>query len=213
MNTTRKQIQEFWQEVERTLDQLLEFRNDVRFESDSLMRSYRESLQKIDRNLTFHFERENDESAVEMVFGCDGYPESIHSVLSLVGEAPQLSGIEFRAFNNRYDPVPTYVNLGDELCEIDEFWFALKQVDSKLQLTVYMKDLPRQFDMDPRIEAVMILLDALIGEYELMTRVWALDWCELPVDPVDFNLQPLSRLRDAFDDIKSEVEPVGITLH
>lgn len=72
---------------------------------------------------------------------------------------------------------------------------------------------PRVLEMDPRVEAVMILLDALIGEYELMTRIWSLDWYELPVEPLDYGLIPLADLRQAFDRIKDQVKPVGITIH
>ncbi|GGC01235.1 hypothetical protein GCM10011352_29240 [Marinobacterium zhoushanense] len=213
MNISLKQIEDFWHQVERTLDQLLASQGDTQFEADSLLAAYRLSLQKIDRNLTFHFERESDGGPVEMIFGCDGYPESIHAVLSVVGAAPELSGINFRAFNERYDPVPAFVNMGEELCEIDEFWCSLRELNGKLQLAIYLVDAPKILEMDPRVEAAMILLDALIGEYELMTRVWSLDWYELPIDPVDFGLMPLSHLRHAFDQMKARVAPVGITIH
>lgn len=116
-----KRIQAFWQQIERTLDELLQSQQEMQFDAESLLNTYRDILQKIDRNLTFHFEREHDEGPVEMIFGCDGYPESIHSVLNVVGEAPQLTGISFRAFNNRYDPIPSCVNMGEELCEIEDF--------------------------------------------------------------------------------------------
>jgi hypothetical protein len=213
MNYSRKQIEDFWQQIERTLDQLLSSQRDMQFEAEPLLNAYRTSLQKIDRNLTFHFECESEQGPVEMVFGCDGYPESIHAVLSLVGAAPELNGINFRAFNERHDPVPAFVNMGDELCEIDEFWCSLRELNGKLQLAIYMTDAPRILEMDPRVEAVMILLDALIGEYELMTRIWSLDWYELPADPLDYGLMPLADLRQAFDRIKDRVQPVGITIH
>lgn len=213
MNYYTKQIEAFWQQIEKTLEQLLDSQRDLQFEAESLLSAYRDTLQKIDRNLTFHFERENEEGPVEMVFGCDGYPESIHAVLSLVGAAPDLSGINFRAFNNRYDPVPAFVNLGDEFCEIDEFWCSLRRIDGKLQLAIYMTEAPKILEMDPRVEAAMILLDALIGEYELMTRIWSLDWYELPPEPLDYGLMPLSELRLAFDRMKDRVQPVGITIH
>ncbi len=213
MSNDSKHIEAFWQQLEQTLDQLLGTRGDMQFEAESLLSAYRDSLQKIDRNLTFHFERETDEGPVDMVFGCDGYPESIHAVLSVVGAAPELSGINFRAFNNRYDPVPAFVNMGEELCEIDEFWCSLRLIGGKLQLAIYMTDAPDILEMDPRVEAVMILLDALVGEYELMTRIWSLDWYELPAEPLDYGLMPLSELRHAFDRMKDQVQPVGITIH
>jgi len=212
-NPDLNQIRAFWQQIEQTLDQLLDSQQGAQFDADSLLDAYRSALQKIDRNLTFHFEREHEEGPVEMIFGCDGYPESIHSVLTVVGAAPELSGINFRAFNHRYDPVPSCVNLGEEYCEIEEFWCLLRVIEGKLHLAIYLQDAPRILEMDPRVEAVMIFMDALIGEYELMTRIWALDWCELPQEPLDFGLIPLSRLREEFDKLKDEVKPVGITIH
>jgi hypothetical protein len=212
-NPDLNQIRAFWQQIEQTLDQLLDSQQDMQFDADNLLDTYRVSLQKIDRNLTFHFEREHEEGPVEMIFGCDGYPESIHAVLSVVGAAPELSGINFRAFNHRYDPVPSCVNLGEEYCDIEEFWCSLRVIEGKLHLAIYLQDSPKILEMDPRVEAVMIFMDALIGEYELMTRIWALDWCELPAEPLDFGLIPLPQLREQFDKLKDDVKPVGITIH
>ncbi len=214
MKQTRKNIASFWEQLEDTIDQLLCSRAEDRFEADTLLKDYREQLQKIDRNLTFHFERDDEtEGPVEMIFGCDGFPESISTVLSLIGAAPDLKGINFKAFNHRYDPVPTHVHIGEELCEIRDFWFALRNVNGRLHLEIYMEDAPKVLDMDPRVEAVMIFLDALIGEYELMTRIWTLDWFEKPVAPEDFGYVPLRDLRTVFDEMKTQATPVGIKLH
>lgn len=213
MIESRKKILSFWQQVEQTIDGLLGSEEDNQFDAENLLLEYRKTLQTIDSNLTFHFEREEGEGSVEMIFGCDGYPESIHAVLSLVGAAPEIGGIRFVAFNNRYDPVPAYVNLGDELVEISEFWFGYRIEARKLHLAVYMKDLPKSLDLEPRVEAVMIYLDALIGEYDLMTRVSTLDWYELPAEPVDFALKPLSELRQFFDQTRESIDPIGLTYH
>lgn len=213
MQQHRQKIREFWDQLETTIDELLMSREDNQFDADSLLGKYRDSLQSIDRNLTFHFEKDADDGPIEMIFGCDGYPESIHSVLTLVGAAPELSGIRFKAFNNRHDPVPSHINVADEICELNDFWYSLRQIDNKLHLAVYLHDVPKVLDFDPRVEAVMIFLDALIGEFELMTRIWSLDWIELPVEPVDYGLKPLSELRNSFDQLKDGVEPIGITIH
>ena len=210
-----KQIHSFWEEIQETIEQLLSSRSDDRFEAEPLLKKYRDLLQKIDGNLTFHFQSDADDEggAIEMVFGCDGFPESIHAVLSLIGAAPELQGIEFKAFNERYDPVPLSVNIGDEFCRIDDFWCRIAVVERKLQLEIYLEDAPRMMELDPRIEAVMIYLDALIGEYELMTRVASLDWFELPASPEDFGLIRLLDLRESFDALKHTAEPIGMTLH
>lgn len=214
MILNREKISSFWEQLQETIEQLLSSRSEDRFEAEPLLKQYREQLQKIDSNLTFHFQSdEEDDGALEMVFGCDGFPESIHSVLSLIGAAPELSGIEFKAFNNRYDPIPLSVNIGEEFCEITDFWCRVSLVNNRMHLEIYLEDAPQLLDMDPRVEAVMIYLDALIGEYELMTRVWALDWFELPRSPEDHCLTKLVDLRSYFDGVKKGVPPIGLTLH
>lgn len=210
----RKHIHSFWEQLQETIDQLLSSRSDDRFEAEPLLKQYRDQLQKIDRNLTFHFQTDDDQDgALEMVFGCDGFPESIHSVLSLIGAAPEMSGIEFKAFNNRYDPIPLSINIGDEFCEIGDFWCRVAVVNNRMHLEIYLEEAPEVLDMDPRVEAVMIYLDALIGEYELMTRVWSLDWFELPSSPEDHGLIKLLDLRETFDRLKLDAAPIGLTLH
>lgn len=207
-----KEIAEFWQKLETTIEQVLDSRDDNQFSAELLLGDYRDKLQLIDENLTFHFEAD-EEGPIEMIFGCDGYPESIHSVLSLVGAAPSVKGIKFKAFNHRYDPIPNCINVGGEVCELTDFWFALSSSDKKLNLTIYMPHVPEILETDPRVEAVMIFLDALIGEYELMTKIWALDWATIPADPIDYGLKPLAELRERFDELKGQITPIGITFH
>ncbi|WP_299199609.1 hypothetical protein [uncultured Amphritea sp.] len=208
-----EKIQSFWQQVEQTIDRLLTSESENQFDNESLLLEYSKSLRGIDANLTFHFERDEGEGSVEMIFGCDGYPESISSVLTLVGAAPDIGGVSFVAFNNRYDPVPATVNFGDEQFQLDEFWFGYRVESGRYHLDIYMQDLPESLDMEPRIEAVMIYLDALIGEYDLMTRVSTLDWYDLPADPVDYVLQPLSELRHCFDQQRNHISPIGLIYH
>ncbi len=214
MDSQSKQLQEFWEQIEQVLEQLRDTEiEELPEQGERLLHAYRKRLREIDTNLTINFERNGDKGSMEVVLGCDGYPESIHNVLSLVNTAPKLNGIEIKAFNERHDPVPTMVNMGGELCPITDYWFSLRVVTGRLELSIYMEDAPSVLDMDPRVEAVMILLDALIGEYEIMTKIWALDWYSLPVDPLDYGLMPLADLRQRFDELKQQVQPIGIQLH
>ncbi|MGB0663679.1 MAG: hypothetical protein ACPGMR_07820 [Pontibacterium sp.] len=211
MKPTRKDIATFWTQLEQTIDQLLTSRSENEFDADFLLEDYRHRLHQIDRNLTFHFQTEGEGTEIEMVFGCDGFPESIQSVLSLVGEAPVLDGIRFKAFNQRSNPIPNDVYVGDECCNINDYWYRLRLVEGRLLLEVYMKHLPKVLDLDPRVEGVMIFLDTLIGEYEVMTRISQLDWFELPEMPEDYGLQLLRFVRDDFD--QYQVQPIGFTMH
>ncbi|HSG04680.1 MAG TPA: hypothetical protein VLA39_13250 [Marinobacterium sp.] len=211
---TTKLLEDFWSQLEQTVEQLKETESEnLSEQGERLLSPYRKRLQEIDNNLTLNIERQTDEGAVDLVFGCDGYPESIHTVLSLVDSAPQIAGVQIRAFNERCNPVPHMVNLGGELISIDEFWCSLRNINGRLELAIYLDDAPQVLDMDPRVEAAMILLDALLGEYEIMTRIWALDWFDLPIEPLDYGLIPMSNLRAEFDAMKIHVKPLGIQLH
>jgi len=211
---TTKLLEDFWSQLEQTVEQLKETESEnLSEQGERLLSPYRKRLQEIDNNLTLNIERQTDEGAVDLVFGCDGYPESIHTVLSLVDSAPQIAGVQIRAFNERCNPVPHMVNLGGELISIDEFWCSLRNINGRLELAIYLDDAPQVLDMDPRVEAAMILLDALLGEYEIMTRIWALDWFDLPIEPLDYGLIPMSNLRAEFDAMKTHVKPLGIQLH
>ncbi|NQZ30171.1 MAG: hypothetical protein HRU06_02805 [Oceanospirillaceae bacterium] len=212
MQQNTKEIAEFWQKLQSTIEQVLDSKSEQQFDAELLLGDYRDILQRIDENLTFHFEAD-EEGPIEMIFGCDGYPESINSVLNVVDAAPQVSGLTFKAFNHRYDPVPNSINVAGEMCEMSDYWFALQKNERKLHLTIYMPFVPEVLETDPRVEGVMIFLDALIGEYELMTKIWALDWAELPADPIDYALKPMAELRVFFDELKIGVDPIGITFH
>ena len=214
MILTAQLLDEFWSQLEQTVEQLKTTQpHELPEHGERLLSPYRQRLAEIDNNLTLNVERQSEEGAVDLVFGCDGYPESIHTVLSLVDSAPKISGVKVRAFNERFDPVPHMVNLGGELISIDEFWCSLRNINGRLELAIYLDDAPKVLEMDPRVEAAMILLDALLGEYEIMTRIWALDWFDLPVEPLDYGLIPLSGLRAEFDAMKAQVKPLGIQLH
>ena len=214
MILTSQLLDEFWAQLEQTVEQLKSTQpHELPEHGERLLSPYRKRLAEIDNNLTLNVERQSEEGAVDLVFGGDGYPESIHTVLSLVDSAPKIAGVKVRAFNERFDPVPHMVNLGGELISIEEFWCSLRNINGRLELAIYLEDAPRVLEMDPRVEAAMILLDALLGEYEIMTRIWALDWFDLPVEPLDYGLIPLAELRAEFDAMKLQVKPLGIQLH
>ena len=164
------------------------------------------------QNLTFHFERDEQDERIEMVFGCDGYAQSIASVLSLVDAAPTIDGVQVIAFNHRHDPLPTAIKVGDDEYLIDDFWFSSRVEGGEFHLSVFIEELQDQ-EQNPAVEAVMIFLDALLGEFDLMTRVATLSWYDKPTDPVDFGLKPLANLRHCFDEIRSQIRIIGVTLH
>ncbi|WP_207061034.1 hypothetical protein [Motiliproteus sp. SC1-56] len=205
-----EKITEFWCEVVNTIDRLLEEADES--SAHQMLRHYEERLKSIDRNLTFHFERDEQGQRIEMIFGCDGYAQSIAAVLSLVDAAPTIDGVRIKAFNNRHDPLPRSIRVADEDFRMDDIWYSYRLAGGEFHLSVYLQGLDDQ-EQNPAVEAVMIFLDALIGEFDLMTRVATLSWYERPAEPLDFGLTPLSRLRGEFDQLRPQIDLIGVTLH
>ncbi len=205
-----EKITAFWCEVINSIEHLLGETDE--FSAREVMKHYEDSLKMIDENLTFHFERGEEDERIEMVFGCDGYAQSIASVLSLVDAAPLIDGVQIIAFNNRHDPLPTCIKVADEEFELADFWYTGRIEDGEYHLSVFVDDVDDQ-EQNPAVEAVMVFLDALLGEFDLMTRVATLNWYPLPEDPLDHGLKPLAGLRDDFDSVRSQVQLIGVTLH
>ncbi|NVK00145.1 MAG: hypothetical protein HWE12_01265, partial [Oceanospirillaceae bacterium] len=89
---TTKLLEEFWTQLQQTVEQLKETQvHELPEQGERLLSPYRKRLQEIDNNLTLNIERQTDEGAVDLVFGCDGYPESINTVLSMVDSAPRIA--------------------------------------------------------------------------------------------------------------------------
>ncbi|MCW9053320.1 MAG: hypothetical protein OQJ91_13575 [Motiliproteus sp.] len=205
-----EKITAFWCEVINTIDDLLDETDEL--SAHETMSHYESSLKSIDQNLTFHFERDEADERIEMVFGCDGYAQSIASVLSLVDAAPIIDGVQVVAFNHRHDPLPVCIKVSDDEFRLDDFWFSSRVEKGEFHLSVFVKDYQNEDD-NPAVEAVMIYLDALLGEFDLMTRVATLSWYSQPSEPLDHGLKPLTHLRDEFDQVRTQVQLIGATVH
>ncbi|RDE24218.1 hypothetical protein DV711_01055 [Motiliproteus coralliicola] len=205
-----EKITEFWCEVVSTIEALLQETDESR--AHGLLNHYEKQLKRIDGNLTFHFERNESNNRIEMIIGCDGYAQSIAAVLSLVDAAPLMDGVQVIAFNNRHDPLPECIRVGDDDYAIEQFWFSHRLEAGEFHLSIYLDELDTM-DGNPAVEAVMIYLDALLGEFDLMTRVATLCWYDKPQDPLDYGLRPLSDVRDLFDSLRDQIRLIGVTLH
>ncbi|MFB9885403.1 hypothetical protein [Balneatrix alpica] len=211
--TTRNAlVNAFWTQVQNTISWVTERAGSVHVHVEDILLGYERLLKQIDENLTLQVGRAHAQAPVELVIGCDGYAESIASVMSLVQAAPSMQGVHIRAFHERLDEVPGVVEtLDEEPLALSTLWFHLSRTD-ELHLSIFLEEF-QGLESDTRVEAVMYYLDALIGEFDLMTRVATLNWYVLPEDPLDFGLKPLSELRTEFDRIRASVRPLGVVLH
>jgi hypothetical protein len=212
MNPFYQPIKRFWQQVVQHCEEIRMLGLQQTPLSDHLIEIIQDYLLDIDPYLTFHCGRDEGSDDVDLVFGCDGYTDRIDLVLDVVNAAPQLQGLRPVAFNARVEQIPELIDMGEFWVALDDPFFQLRQLEQTLHLDIYLEDL-QSFDADPRQEAVMLLLDAILGEYELMTRIASINWLDLPADPLDHGLLSLSHLRTAFDGQRHHIRTIGIAVH
>lgn len=210
MIPNQDKITAFWREVSSTIDGLLD-ETDMHHVQE-LMSQYEDQLKTIDSNLTFHFERNEMNEQIEMVFGCDGYPQSIASVLTLVQAAPSLHGIQVVAFNPRHEQTPELIRVADLSFNLDDIFYQIRLESQELHLSVYIDNFTQERE-NPTVEAAMIFLDAILGEFDMMTRVTTLNFYPKPSSPEDYGLKSMRYLRDEFDQRREQVPLIGVTVH
>jgi len=212
MSTHNSNIQAFWHLV---CDHVAEIRSLISEQaalSSDFLDALQDSLSAIDPRLTVFCSPEEDLAQVNLVFGCDGYQQSIDQVLELVAGAPVIEGVKPVAFSPRANHIPDGIELNGLLVHIEEVYFSLRKVQQKLHLDIFLEDLGGDED-DLRVEAVLMFLEAIIGEYDLMTCMASIDWHDLPADPEDHGLKNLGHLRSDYDACGPLQADYGMLLH
>lgn len=205
-------IDSFWKLVSDNADQLRSLVNEESVLAQELLEEVQDHLADIDPHLTVFCARNEAGTGIELVFGCDGYSQSIDTVLFLVAAAPKLEDIKVFAFNPRVEQIPEAIEIGDAVLELDELFFGLRSVGEELHLDLYLEELPMLEDA-PETDAALMFLDAIVGEYDLMTRIHSVNWLDLPEDPLDHGLKPLIELRQQFDLLRPKCPLLGEALH
>ncbi|MDC9719917.1 MAG: hypothetical protein PSN46_04200 [Gammaproteobacteria bacterium] len=205
-------IDSFWKLVSDNADQLRSLVNEESVLAQELLEEVQDHLADIDPHLTVFCARNEAGTGIELVFGCDGYSQSIDTVLFLVAAAPKLEDIKVFAFNPRVEQIPEAIEIGDAVLELDELFFGLRSVGEELHLDLYLEELPMLEDA-PETDAALMFLDVIVGEYDLMTRIHSVNWLDLPEDPLDHGLKPLIELRQQFDLLRPKCPLLGEALH
>ncbi len=212
MNTNNLNIQSFWQLVSEHVQELHSLVSEQAALSPEFLDALHDSLQMIDPCLTVFCAPVEESTTVHMIFGCDGYQQGIEQVLQLVAAAPSMEGVKPLAFSPRDSHIPDAIDLNGLLVQLEEVYFSLRRVQGSLHLDLYLEDVNLHAD-DLRVEAVLMFLEAIIGEYDMMTCISSMEWHDLPADPEDHGLKNLSNLRQSYDSLGPLNADYGSQLH
>jgi len=132
----------------------------------------------------------------ELIISAGGIKEAFPAVKALVAAKPPLSGSRIIAFRPRRAPSFT-VELGSRKFDPASMWFRADPDHGKVGITVFV---PGYVEGDDAAgQAVYLLLDNALGEYDVETRVGFIDIKAVPNAPERQGLQPFVKLPAAVD--------------
>lgn len=148
-------------------------------------------LSKVHSGLKFEFGTIVD-GRREFIISADGVAAVFPAVQKLVGAAPNLPGwkiIAFRPPKNRAFAI-RFDNF--ELSQ-NNIWFLARPAGRKADLTLFIRGLYGH-NRDAITRAVFILLDAAIGEYNVVTKIGRIDMKPVGCDPSTPGILPFGEL-------------------
>lgn len=181
----------FWIWFEENQDEIYHFERDQERTFDKLQ----EALSKVHPDLTFEFGPVEDGKR-EFVISADGIIEAFPAVEALHSSAPSLPRWTIIKFRPRRPAME--IRLGDLKLEPTDIGVSIEADGSKAGLTVFLKDFD-QSRTDQYRQAVFIMLDQAIGEYDMETKVGFIELQPFEINS-EFERYSLDELPRRFDD-------------
>lgn len=156
-----------------------------------------EQLKKVHEDLVFEFGPLNNSKIREFTISADGIETAFPYVSKLVEKAPKLEKWKFYAFRQPLKDDKITLDFGSFKISYDDIYFQHSKENGKISIQLNI----RNFNNDnPQIKnAVYILLDALIGEYNTTKKIGWIDWVKLDENNIE-NLYPLVSLREIIEE-------------
>ena len=186
----------FWEWFENHEDELYIFREQ---DVEKLFGGLNRMIVKVNPQLVFSFIEELIDGKREFTIRAAGIGKNFPDVIRLVDAAPRLDRFSIVAFNQRQD-LNNGVNINGIELTRDDVFFTYNQDQKKKNscLTLYIKGY--KGDYDTYFEPVFELLEIVIGEYMLGTKI-----TEIKMEMYDTteDLLPISDLLNVLVDVKS----------
>ncbi len=159
-----------------------------------------EAFDMLGDGLSFEYGKAED-GIYEFTVSAEGMRENIPGVLAAVESAPEIEGWRLIAFRPRNPRFPTLaVRMGDAYVEPDNVWYRIVEAGERVDLVVAIEGLAAE-NKGSMGQAVFILLDQALGEYDVMTKLRYVDFEALPPGPGRHGLKPLTEIPADFDAI------------
>lgn len=130
-------------------------------------------IKKVHPGLTFEFSTVTDGKKI-LVISADGISKYFPHVIKLVNEPKLITRWIIVPFRQRLNMNGAFsIKIGDSISDWNNFYFVIKDTGRKLDLNIYVKGVDTV--NNTVINAVFLLLDSAIGEYDVVTKIGRVD--------------------------------------
>lgn len=149
-------------------------------------------LRKVDKGLVYAMGLTVEDGRREFIVSADGIRSVFPAVKRLVKVAPDLPGWRIIAFRPG-GIVDMTMKVGARDLGPDDLWFRACDREGVVVLDLYIRDYS-ETTAKPLGQAAFLLVDYALGEYDVETKLGALEFKPLPTDPVAEGLKPFREL-------------------
>lgn len=201
----RNKFESFWEWFQENEETYFEFARATR---EKEMNRLFKRLQKVNKHLAYEFSDELIDGKREFIISAEGITDAFDDVLELFGAAPELERFEIIPFRQ-----PSSEGIAISYGNVDVTWDDVFFTDDSgnLDLTIYAKGFT-DANKDDYIPALFILLDSVIGEFYVGTRIGEIVFTGYEGEP---EAKPIADLREAVeaaDQAKLELDFLPPTL-
>ena len=192
--TRKNKVDAFWQWFSDNEESYFELAEEER---EALFDLLHRKLRKVNKHLVFEFSAEAYAGKREFIISADGMVEAFEEVFDLHELAPELERFTVIPFRQASDEEFS-VSWGDmELTRDDVYYTALEDTErEEVSLILYIKGLTEK-NSEELIPVVFILLDSVIGEYNMGVHVGNIEFRPFEAHP---KAQPIHALKELFPD-------------
>ncbi|ANU15155.1 hypothetical protein BBI08_15445 [Planococcus halocryophilus] len=160
-----------------------------------LFNQLEKKLQKVNKHLAFEMGDIRKDGKREFIISADGMVEAFDDVIELVKHAPTLSAFDITAFRQQQAEEVT-VEYGDIELGWDDLFctYEKEETNGELNLILYIKGFNEENE-DEFVSASFILLDTIIGEYNVGMHIGEIEFTNYKGQP---NVRPVKELQSLF---------------
>lgn len=173
--TKEEAIKEFWNWFLKN-EHLFYFGMDNEKERETLFKKVSSRLKDFNETIVYEFSPIRKDNTKEFCISADGMKAAFNDVKGIIKFAPKHDHWEFTAFRQRIVSESLEINMGDIKISYDDIFFRYAEDEDELGVELNIRNYS---ETGKEQNAIFILMDSLLGEYDVVMEIDWIDWVKL----------------------------------